>query len=449
MPQNKSGGETMAWKSVARVGAVLCMGMGLGFAGGAQAQTNPRYIQFQPSATKGALYAPDTGQASNVAFLTIHRTSNFMNMIGTRELAKRGFLVLGMNPRSDNNEAIVHFENVALDIRQGVEFLRNQPGVTKVILIGFSGGGPATTFYQAVAEKGVSYCQGQNKLTQCPDTLKDLPRADGMLLLDAHPGNSVNGLRSLNPAVLDEDDLSKVDASLDPFDPKNGFNPNGHSTYAPDFLDRYFKAQAARMNRLIDKALALRADVAAGKAKTTDDAPFIVYRGRARLMDFSMSVHPGTVRPQKLIKNDGTISTEIVRSVRVGLAQNARLDRTLENGTQFLTVESFLSANAIRAKDSMVEIDWCSSNNSTPCALREISVPMLIAAMGGHYFVADNEIHYDVAASKDKDYVVIEGAVHGQTPCEACSKLTGQSYGNATKNLYDYVAKWAAAYRFK
>ena len=270
-----------------------------------------------------------------------------------------------------------------------------------------------------------------------------------MLLLDAHPGNSVNGLRSLNPAVLDEDDLSRVDASLDPFDPKNGFNPNGHSTYAPDFLDRYFKAQAARMNRLIDKALALRADVAAGKAKTTDDAPFIVYRARARLMDFSMSVHPGTVRPQKLIKNDGTISTEIVRSVRVGLSQNARLDRTLENGTQFLTVESFLSANAIRARDSMVEIDWCSSNNSTPCALREISVPMLIAAMGGHYFIADNEIHYDVAASRDKDYVVIEGAVHGQTPCEACSKLTGQSYGNATKNLYDYVAKWASADRFK
>lgn len=418
-------------------------------AGGAQAQSNPRYVQFQPSATKGALYAPDSGPTSNVAFLTIHRTSNFMNMIGTRELSRRGFLVLGMNPRSDNNEASVHFENVALDIRQGIDYLRKQPGVTKVVLIGFSGGGPATTFYQATAENGVAYCQGPNKLTQCPDSLKDLPKADGMLLLDAHPGNSVNGLRSLNPAVLDEDNPSKIDASLDPFDPKNGFNASGHSTYSPDFLDRYFKAQAQRMNRLIDKALALRADVAAGKAKTTDDAPFIVYRDRARLMDFSMSVHPGTTRPQKLIRNDGTISTEMVRSVRVGLAQNARLDKTLENGTMFLTVESFLSANAIRAKDSMVDIDWCSSNNSTPCALRQIHVPMLIAAMGGHYFIADNEIHYDVAASKDKDYVVIEGAVHGQTPCEPCSKITGQSYANATRNLYDYVAKWASAERFR
>lgn len=415
----------------------------------ALAQSNPRYVPFEPSATKGALYTPDSGPVSNVAFLTIHRTTNFLNMIATHELASRGFIVLGMNPRSDNNEAIVNFENVALDIKQGVEYLRKQPGVTKIVLIGFSGGGPATSFYQAVAEKGVDFCRGPNKLTQCSDALKDLPKADGLFLLDAHPGNTINSMRSLNPSVIDENDPSKLDPSLDPFDPKNGFNPNGHSVYSKEFMDRYFAAQAARMNRLIDKALAMRADIAAGKAITTDDAPFIVYRNRARLMDFSMSVHPGSVKPQKLIKNDGSISTEIVRSVRVALTGNAKADRTLSNGTMFLTLTSFLSANAIRAKDSMVDIDWCSSNNSTPCAVREISVPLLIAAMGAHYFIADNEIHFDMASSKDKDYVVIEGAVHGQTPCVPCSKATGQSYDNATKNLYDYVAKWAAAERFR
>jgi hypothetical protein len=423
--------------------------LGAMFAGviGAAQAAEPIYVPFQPSATKGALYRPD-GAASHIAFLTIHRTSNFMNMIGTRELARRGFIVLGMNPRSDNNEAIVNFENVALDIKQGVEYLRKQPGVSKVILIGFSGGGPATSFYQAVAEKGVGFCQGANKLTQCPDALRDLPKADGLLLIDAHPGNTINALRSLNPAVLDESNPGKIDPSLDPFDPKNGFNPDGHSTYSPEFLDRYFKAQAARMNRLIDKAVAMRADIQAGRAVTTDDAPFIVYRNRARLMDFSMSVHPGTVRPQKLIRDDGSISTEVVRSVRVALTRNKQVDRTLEGGTLFLTLSSFLSANAIRAKDSMVDIDWCSSNNSTPCALKQISVPLLITAMGGHYFLADNEIHYDVAASKDKDYVIIEGAVHGQTGCAACSKVTGKSYSNALKNHYDYIASWAKAGRF-
>jgi len=429
------------------IGVVVGLALALG-ATSAIGQSNPRYVQFRPSATKGALYAPDSGPAPTIAFLAIHRTSNFMNMISTRELARRGFMVLGMNPRSDNNEAIVNFEDIALDIKQGVEFLRRQPGISRVVLIGFSGGGPSTTFYQATAEKGPSYCQGPNKLTQCSNALADLPPADGLLLLDAHPGNTVNTLRSLNAAVLDENDPSKIDASLDPFDPRNGFNPNGQSVYSAEFMDRYFKAQATRMNRLIDKALAMRQTIKQGTASTTDDAPFIFYRNRARLMDFSMSVHPGTTRPQKLLKNDGSISTEVVRSVRVAATNSVKLDKTLSNGTKFLTLTSFLSANAIRAGDSITDIDWCTSNNSTPCALRQITVPILITAMGGHYFIADNEIHYEVAASRDKDFIVIEGAVHGQTPCEACSKVTGQSYSNATKNLYDYVAKWANA-RFK
>ncbi len=420
-----------------------CAGLVLAFgASAASAQSNPRYIQFSPSATKGALYTPDSGPAATVAFLTIHRTSNFMNMIGTRELSKRGFMVLGMNPRSDNNEAIVNFEKVALDIKQGVEFLRKQPGIKKIILIGFSGGGPATTFYQAVAENGVAYCQAPQKLTPCGDELAGLPPADGMLLLDAHPGNTINSMRSLDPSVIDENDPSKTDVALDPFSPQNGFNPAGQSVYSEEFMARYFKAQAARMNRLIDTALAMRDEIKQGKGKTTDDAPFIVYRARARLMDFSMSVHPGTTRPEKLLKNDGSIATGIVRSVRAPVVASARFNRSLNNGTLFLTLTSFLSANAIRAKDSIDDIDWCTSNNSTPCALPRISVPILITAMGGHYFVRDSEIHFDMAASKDKDFIVIEGAVHGQTPCEACSKVTGQSYSNATRNLYDYVANW-------
>jgi hypothetical protein len=52
----------------------------------ALAQSNPRYIQFEPSATKGALYTPDNGPAPTVAFLAIHRTSSFMNSNVTKNL---------------------------------------------------------------------------------------------------------------------------------------------------------------------------------------------------------------------------------------------------------------------------------------------------------------------------------------------------------------------------
>lgn len=411
----------------------------------AQAQSNPTYVQFRPLTVKGALYKPDSGRAPHVAVLVIHRTANFMSHPATVELSKRGFMVLGMNPRSDNNEAMVDFEANALDIKSGVEFLRKQPGITKVLLFGHSGGGPATTFYQAVAEKGPGYCQGPKKLANCGDDLAGLPKADGIVLMDAHPGVSVNGLRSLNPAVLDESDPRKIDPDLDPFNPKNGFNPSGESHYSEEFKTRYFNAQADRMNRLISLAQIRMQRMRSGEAVYPDDDVFLVARGNgARLMELDMSVHHSTVKPERLLKNDGTIVTQIVESVRRPTRGLAEQNSTFTSGTRQLTVRSFLSANAIRSADSMDKIDWCSSNNSTDCALPQISVPLLVTAMGGHWFVRDSEIHYQVAASKDKEFIVIEGATHGGTPCTACETKPGQ-YSNTVKNFYDYVAKWINA----
>ena len=411
---------------------VLCAAI----AATAIAQTSPLYIQFTPGPVKGALYKPDAGPAPHVAVLLIHRTSNFLSHIATTELARRGFLVLAMNPRSDNNEAAVRFEENALDIKSGVEFLRRQPGITKVVLLGHSGGGPATSFYQAVAEKGVAYCRGPNKLVECNDTLAGLPRADGLILVDAHPGVSVNGLRSLNPAVLDERDPTKIDPSLDPYNPANGYDPK-KPRYSDAFKQKYFKAQADRMNRLIDLARA-------ALAKKDDDV-FLVVRGEgARLMELDPSIHHATLEPRKLLKNDGTIVTQIVESVRpIGRGSEAQ-NASFTNGTRLLTAKSFLSANAIRARDSMDDIDWCSSNNSTPCALKQITIPLLVTAMGGHYFIRDNEIHFQVAASADKDFIVLEGATHGINPCRACERTPGQ-YANSVRNYFDYIQRWISA----
>jgi hypothetical protein len=408
----------------------------------ALAQSNPVYLQFRPGSSKGALYKPDRGPAAHVAIIVTHRTGNNMGGLPTVELAKRGFLVLGFNSRFENNEASVTWEDIALDVKLGVEFLRKQPGITKVLLYGGSGGGPTMSFYQAVAEKGPSYCQGPGKLIQCTNALANLPPADGIIFRDAHPGNSVNAVRSLNPAVLDDSDPHKINPDLDPYNPKNGYNPNGPSKYSGEFKQRYFKAQADRMNRLIAAAQAKMERMKQGKDRFPDDDVFLVVRGiGARLMEFDPSIHHSTVKPQKLLKNDGTVVTQIVESVRKPSPELAKENATFNGGTHFLTLRSFLSANAIRATDSMDTIDWCSSNNSTPCALRNISAPILITAMGGHYFIRDNEIHYEVAASQDKDFIVIEGAEHGVTPCTECESTPGQ-YSNTVKNFFDYVAAW-------
>ena len=47
----------------------------------------------------------------------------------------------------------------------------------------------------------------------------------------------------------------------------------------------------------------------------------------------------------------------------------------------------------------------------------------------------------DAARSADKDYVVVEGALHPFTPCRACEKTPGQ-YSNTIRNLFDYASAW-------
>ena len=173
--------------------------------------------------------------------------------------------------------------------------------------------------------------------------------------------------------------------------------------------------------------------------------PVTFERGEgARLTALDPSIHHSTVQPQKLLNNNGEVVTQIVESVRKAGPEARATNARFSGGTNLLTVRSFMSANAIRATDSMEDIDWCSTNNSTPCALRNISVPILITAMGGHFFIRDNEVHYEVAASKDKDFVVIEGATHGITPCQECETTPGQ-YSNTVKNFFDYVTTWISA----
>ncbi len=418
---------------VAAAAAVLTAGICL-------AQSNPVYIQFSPSTAKGALYKPDSGPAPRVGVVLTHRTANFLSHIATRELSRRGFLVLAMNPRFENNESAVIWDDIALDIKSGVEFLRRQPGIAKVVLFGHSGGGTSMSYYQAVAEKGPAICQGAVKLVPCDNKLAALPPGDGVVFMDAHPGNSINGLRSINPAIIDNDP-KKINPALDPFNPKNGFNPAGPSNYSSEFKQRYFRAQAERMNGLIDSALDKVRSMNQGSYAYSDDDVFVITGGQgARLISFDPSLRDRTAQPRKLLKNDGTISTQIVESAMRYGAPPPRLPR-FNSTARVLTVRSFLSTNAIRATNSQDGIDYCSSNNSVPCAVKSITVPVLFAAMGAYTFIRDNEIHYEFAASKDKDYIVVEGATHGATPCLECEKTPGQ-YSNSVKNFFDYVATW-------
>jgi hypothetical protein len=79
----------------------------------------------------------------------------------------------------------------------------------------------------------------------------ELPSADGMIFLAAHPGEGHFLLHAIDPSVTDETDPLSCDPALDLFDPANGFNPNGASHYSDEFRDRYYRAQSRVMNTRI------------------------------------------------------------------------------------------------------------------------------------------------------------------------------------------------------
>src|SRR4029077_8819417 len=132
-----------------------------------------------------------------------------------------------------------------------------------------------------------------------------------------------------------------------------------------------------------------------------------------RLYELDMSIDHTTTNPRKLLKNNGTIEDCcLVVNVRVPQPEDKTNNASYSNGTVNLPVRTFLSLRAVRGTNSMTGLDLASVNNSTGYNLQHISVPLLIATSGGHYFMHDNEVHFEMAASADKDFIVTEGAAH-------------------------------------
>ena len=393
--------------------------------------------------TRGILYKPTGQPAPHVGVVMMHRTADFRNHIAARELARRGFVTLGMNSRFEGDEPAVVWEDLALDVKAGVELVKRQPGITKVVLFAHSGGGSIMACYQALAENGPSFAQGANKVVQGTDKLANLPQADGVIFADAHLGIAVMTLRGLNAAVMDEDNPDELEQGLDPSNPGvQEQGPDGETVLANDFKERYVAAQADRMERLIERAQSWLAEAKEAGAANPGAQAFEIGGGRGMT---PAELFPNTLdrseKPRQFLKNDGSIVTQVAIQTRPRASASAGGRREGGRGGRRMSLQSFLTANAVRAANTLDGIDWCSTNSTTPCGAAAITVPVLVTAMGSHSFIRDGEIIFEATKSRDKEMIVVEGATHDFVPCAACEETPGQ-FSNVTKNHFDYVAKW-------
>ena len=87
--------------------------------------------------------------------------------------------------------------------------------------------------------------------------LSNLPRADGVISFDGHPGNAFQTLTYIDPAVIGNV-LNSRDPALDMFSSANGYNAaTDGATYTSAFVKKYTAAQAIRNQDLISQGLAL------------------------------------------------------------------------------------------------------------------------------------------------------------------------------------------------
>ena len=391
-------------------------------------------------------YAPVTPtEVSSIAVMVMHCDQNYMGFNIAPELAKRGYRVMAIDAWVGGE-----IDRKCEHLGKMIKYMRSQPGVEKVILMGHSGGATLMTAYQAIAEKGAQVFQGDNMIYKC--TVREpLPPADGIMLLDANYGNAVMSLLSLDPAVVEEGNGMKLDSKYDIFDPANGYDKNG-SNYSPEFIRMYQKAQHERNERLINYALDRLDKISKGEGNYVDDEPFMITaadqpKPNNRLLPEDLHLLSHTKGEYDLLHGDGTITHEKIRCLRT-----PEMDRCFSNtyfmGVNKNTIKGFLSSQAIRTtkdfavtEDDVLGVDWNSSYASPIGNIEHISVPALFVGMTGGYEYMASEIIYNHAQMTDKQIAFVRGASHNFVPNRDAEAVHG-SFGDTEGALFDYIAAW-------
>lgn len=400
------------------------------------------YVKLGSDRAEGLLYEPVIpGPHMRIGVVFTFPRATF-DAVPAAELAARGYRVLWVTPYSEDETP---YDGLA-ETSAAIGYVRSLPGVKRVVAMSHSGGGRMMAFYAALAEKGAAACQEKSKISPCEAArASGLARPDGLVLLDSAPGG-FNTASAVDPSYVG-DKRSRSD--LDMYNPANGYDPQtGAGHYSADFMKRFYAAQSARNNAIIDRALARQALLKQGKGTYHGDEPFVVPGAvnggnAASLYHTDLSLLSHTKRPHRLLKADGTEPEVIVHSVRASTgAANVKSLGTLCCDALNYSVHAFLTNDAIRTtpdfavtQDDIRGVDWHSGLRSTPASAESISVPTLILSMSCFHFVVPDEIIYDHLAARDKTYASVEGATHNFTPCRP-------EYGDTQTRTFDFVADW-------
>jgi pimeloyl-ACP methyl ester carboxylesterase len=341
------------------------------------------------------------GAPSKTVFVFMHPTSTLQLLPMPTALADAGLHVLCAASRYARNDSALVMEKVALDLGAWIRFARERLGYEKVVLVGWSGGGSLSLFYQAQAEDPTI------KLTPAGDivdlTSAGLTTADGVIFIAAHLSRAETLTEWLDPSVLDEIDPDRRELEFDIYAPDCPHQP----PYAEEFV-RAFRARQVARNRKITAFCQDKLAELARRGGAEVERAFVVHRTMCDVRWLDPSIDSNGRRPNWCYMGD----PRTVNVGPVGLARYSSLRSWLSQWSIDLSnVKGPLNAARIR-KTPVLQIV-----NQADDAVPATHNPLIHAAL----------------ATPDKTYVEIDGATH---------YYLGQP--ELLKTCIDAVRRWCA-----
>lgn len=319
------------------------------------------------------------GVASDTLLIFMHPASTLQLLPAPREAARQGAHVLCAGSRYARNDTAGILEKVLLDLGAYIRHAKTVWGYAKVVLVGWSGGGSLSLFYQSQAERPT--------ITATPagdpvDLIKArLIPADAVIFQAAHISRARLLVDIIDPSVIDETNPDLRDPELDLYDPANSNQP----PYSDEFITRYRSAQVARVRRITAWVKQTLDQLRAAGGKEVERG-FVTHRTLADPRFLDAAQDPNDRPIGRCYLGD----PQTVNSGPVGLAR-------------FSTLRAWLSQWSI--DDSRGDGIACAS---------VISAPLLVIENTADDAVPQPHAHlvFEASASVDKQFARIHGASH-------------------------------------
>jgi len=181
---------------------------------------------------------------SDTVYIFMHPTSTLQLLPMPAALADAGLHVICAGSRYPKIDSALIMEKVCFDLGQYVRWARADLGYRKIILVGWSGGGSLSLFYQSQAEHPT--------ITHTPAgdsydlTAANLQPADGVIFIAAHLSRAETLTEWLDPSVRNELDPDDRDVELDIYAADCPNKP----PFTADFVARFRAAQVARNRKI-------------------------------------------------------------------------------------------------------------------------------------------------------------------------------------------------------